>query len=68
VAIFSSVSAIFVDASVPLLWVIYPETRYGMVHRSDGSARMVRESEEFDGEDVLPGFKMSLGELLEGMP
>jgi Uma2 family endonuclease len=54
----------YLDAGVRLLWVIYPDAGYAMVHRADGSARMVRETQALDGEDVLPGFRLELGELL----
>ena len=58
----------FLDAGVALLWVIYPDAGYAMVHRPDGSARMVREDGVLDGEDVLPGSRVELGELFRGMP
>lgn len=58
----------WLDAGVRLLWVIYPDPEYAMAYRPDGSARMVREHESLDGEDVLPGFRLDLGELLRGMP
>jgi Uma2 family endonuclease len=58
----------YLEAGVRLLWVIYPDAGYAMVHRPDGSARMVRETEALDGEDVLPGFRLQLAELFEGQP
>jgi Uma2 family endonuclease len=58
----------YLDGGARLLWVIYPEARYAMVHRPDGSARMAREHEELDGEDVLPGLRIELGELFREMP
>jgi Uma2 family endonuclease len=58
----------YLDAGTPLLWVIYPDAGYAMVHRPDGSARMVREMGSLDGEEVLPGFTIQLGELFSGMP
>jgi Uma2 family endonuclease len=58
----------YLDAGVPLLWVIYPDARYAMVHRPDGSARMIRDSEALDGEEVLPGLRVELRELFRGMP
>ncbi len=58
----------YLDAGVRLLWVIYPDAGYAMVHRPDGSARMVRETEPLEGEDVLPGFRLELGELFQAMP
>jgi Uma2 family endonuclease len=58
----------YLDAGTPLLWVIYPDARYAMMHRPDGSARMIREMGSLDGEEVLPGFTIQLGELFSGMP
>jgi Uma2 family endonuclease len=57
----------WLDAGVRLLWVIYPDPQYAMVYRPDGSARMIRESEALDGEDILPGFRLDLGELFRRM-
>ena len=58
----------YLEAGVRLLWVIYPDAGYAMVHRPDGSARMVRETEALDGENILPGFQLQLGELFAAMP
>jgi Uma2 family endonuclease len=58
----------YLDAGVPLLWIIYPDARYAMVHRPDGTARMKREDEVLDGEDILPGFRVSLDDLLRHVP
>lgn len=55
----------YLDAGVPLLWVIYPAARYATVYRTDGSARLIREHESVDGEGVLPGFTLPLSALLE---
>jgi Uma2 family endonuclease len=53
----------YLDAGVPLLWVIYPASRYAMAYHTDGTARLLREHEALDGESVLPGFTLSLAEL-----
>src|SRR5688500_2439710 len=58
----------YLDAGVPLLWIIYPHARYAMVHRPDGSARMMRDTEALDGEEILPGFRLELSELLRELP
>ena len=49
---------------VPLIWVIYPETRKAKVHRGDGSASDLLEDDELSGEDVIPGFRCPLREIL----
>jgi Uma2 family endonuclease len=58
----------YLDAGVPLLWIIYPQARYAMVQRHDGSARMLREGEALDGEEILPGFRLELADLLRELP
>jgi len=51
-------------AEVPLIWVIYPESRSVMVHRRDGSVSRLLEHEVLSGEDVLPGFLCPVCEIL----
>jgi Uma2 family endonuclease len=58
----------YLDAGVPLLWIIYPDARYAMVHRPDGTARMKREGEALDGEEILPGFRIEIDDLFRELP
>jgi Uma2 family endonuclease len=51
-------------AGVPLVWVINPNSRKVRVHRIDGSIRDLREDDELSGEDVIPGFRCMVRELL----
>jgi Uma2 family endonuclease len=51
-------------AGVPLLWVIYPGARTVRVHHGDGSARCLDEFDELLGEDVIPGFRCTVREIL----
>lgn len=53
----------YFDAGVKLVWEINPESRSVAVHRADGSSTRLRESDELTGEDVLPGFRMKVGDL-----
>jgi Uma2 family endonuclease len=54
----------YLEAGVRLVWTIDPRTKTAMTYRPDGSARIVRTDEALDGEDVLPGFRLSISELL----
>ncbi len=54
----------YLNAGVRLVWVINPETREARVHRANGTITGLREDDEFDGEDVIPGFRCRLGDLL----
>lgn len=53
----------YLDAGVRLVWVVDPGTRTAVVHRADGSVAKLRETDELDGEDVLPGFRHRVGEI-----
>lgn len=53
----------FRSVGVPLIWVIDPENRQATIFESD-SIRIVGEQEELSGGDVLPGFRMKLGDVL----
>jgi Uma2 family endonuclease len=53
----------YLEAGSRLVWVIAPAATTATVYRPDGSARLVREPEALDGEDVLPGFAVSLTTL-----
>jgi Uma2 family endonuclease len=48
-----------------LVWIVDPAGRTVTVYRPDGSARVLREGETLDGEDVLEGFSVSVSELFE---
>lgn len=58
----------YLDAGIPLLWVIYPAARSAVVYRRDGSANRLREDDELRGEDVVPGFACRLGDLFPALP
>jgi Uma2 family endonuclease len=54
----------YLAAGVPLVWVIDPVNKIAYVHRKDGSITKVHKEGDLEGEDVLPGFKCKLAELL----
>ncbi|HKA06436.1 MAG TPA: Uma2 family endonuclease [Gemmataceae bacterium] len=47
----------YLAAGVRLVWVVDPDSRVVLVFRNNGTVSKVRETEELDGEDVLPGFR-----------
>jgi Uma2 family endonuclease len=49
---------------VPLVWVINPNSRAVRVHRGDGSVSYLHEDDELSGEDVIPGFRCPVREIL----
>ncbi len=53
----------FLEGGARLVWVMAPQARTVTVYRADGSARLLKDQEALDGEDVLPGLTISLGEV-----
>jgi Uma2 family endonuclease len=53
----------YLEAGSQLVWVIAPEAKIVTVYRPDGSARLLREHERLEGEDVLPGLAISLADV-----
>lgn len=53
----------YLEAGARLVWIVDPGARTVMVYRPDGSARLVRAHEVLDGENVLPGFAVTVAEL-----
>jgi Uma2 family endonuclease len=51
-------------AGVPLAWVINPKRRKVRVFRLDGSDVVLMEDDVLSGEDVIPGFRCPLREIL----
>lgn len=49
---------------VPLVWVINPESRTVTVHSIDRPIRLLFEDDELSGEDVIPGFRCPINEIL----
>jgi Uma2 family endonuclease len=49
---------------VPLVWVIYPEQRVVKVLRHLGPPSDLGEDDELSGEDVIPGFRCPVREIL----
>ena len=55
----------YLDAGSRLVWVVAPQAKTVTVYRADGSARLLREQEQLEGEDVLPGLVIPLAEIFQ---
>ena len=55
-------------AGVRLVWVIYPALGIARVHRPDRTITEIAADEFLDGEAVLPGFRVRLGDLFPPRP
>jgi Uma2 family endonuclease len=54
----------WLEGGARLVWVIDPERCLARIYRHDGSETSIREEEQLDGEDVLPGFSCRLASVL----
>lgn len=55
----------WLTAGTSLVWTIDPERRRARVYRADGSDTALTDTDQLDGEDVLPGFHASIAELID---
>lgn len=53
----------YLDAGVPLVWVVNPVLRTIRVHRADGSLTGLTERDELSGENIVPGFACPVAAL-----
>lgn len=53
----------YLKAGVALVWIIYPQNKIVAVHRQNNITSILRETDELDGENVLPDFRCSLEEI-----
>ena len=56
----------YLQVGLPLLWVVYPNTRSIYVYRREGSLRRLKGSDVLIGEDIIPGFSYPLEDLFRG--
>ena len=54
----------YLAAGVRLVWVIDPRTRRATAHRSLTEVHDLGEDDALDGEDVVPGFRCRLGDVV----
>ena len=55
----------YLEADVRLVWVIDPQHATATVYRSLTRVSTLAVGDELDGEEVVPGFRCRLGEVLE---
>jgi Uma2 family endonuclease len=54
----------WLSGGVRLVWVIDPQNQHASVYRTDGTISMVGPQDELSGEDVIPGFRCQLRDIL----
>ncbi len=58
----------YLSAGVQLVWIIYPQNRIAAVYRQNNIVSILREDDEFDGEEFPPNFRLALSELFDNLP
>src|SRR5215475_3008670 len=58
----------YLQASVPLVWVFYPDTRTVSVYHPDGKAARLGVGETLSGAEVLPGFTCPVADVFPRQP
>jgi Uma2 family endonuclease len=53
----------YLEAGGRLVWMVAPQAKTVTVYRANGSARLLRDHEALDGEDVLPGLTIPLADV-----
>jgi Uma2 family endonuclease len=53
------------EAGIRLVWVIYPGTRTARIEHPDGRVAFIDSDGFLDGEDVLSGFRIRLGDIFD---
>jgi Uma2 family endonuclease len=58
----------YFQAGTKLVWIVYPRARQVYVYTSPIEVRILPESADIDGGEVVPGFRLSLTRLFEDEP
>jgi Uma2 family endonuclease len=53
----------YLDAGVRLVWIVDPQRQIVTTYAADGTVRVLRDADELDGGDVLPGFRLPVADI-----
>jgi len=54
----------WLDAGTAMVWVVNPRWKNVTVYRSVTDIKTLTQNDELDGEDVVPGFRCPIGDIL----
>ena len=55
----------WLNAGAALVWIVDPVRRNARVYRADGSEAILGPDDSLDGEDVLPGFSVTVAAMID---
>ena len=58
----------YLAAGVNLIWIIYLQKQFVVVHRQSKIVSILFETDEIEGEEVLPNFRLPLEKLFGNLP
>jgi Uma2 family endonuclease len=58
----------YLAAGMPMVWIVNPDRRTIRVYRSDGTMRLFRAPDVIENEPLLPGFRMTVGDVFPPQP
>jgi Uma2 family endonuclease len=53
----------YLEAGVPMVWIVNPEPRTIRIYRADGTTRLFRAGSLIENEALLPGFRLSVADV-----
>jgi len=59
---------LYLDNGTRIVWVINPRSRRAMVYKPNARLQVIEDGDMLDGDDVLPGFAVKLGDVLGERP
>ncbi len=58
----------YLNSGSRLVWIVYPKRKVVVVYRPSNTISFLHETDELDGEEVLPGFRCSLEKIFGNLP
>lgn len=64
----STKTADYLSSGSRLVWIVYPKRKMVIVYRPNNTVSFLYETDELDGEDVIPNFRLSLEKVFGNLP
>jgi len=58
----------YLSSGSRLVWIVYPKRKVIVIYRTNNTVSFLHETDELDGEDVLPGFRCPLAKIFGNLP
>lgn len=58
----------YLSSGSRLVWIVYPKRKIVVVYRTNNTVSFLHETDELEGEDVIPDFRIPLSKIFGDMP